>query len=88
MIRVKEKCFATHEANVAWVPLVYGPLCRTVVVNDMGSCTSVCDAVQHIKPPRDVAIGLELLGLTVVNMRCPRRVRSEAHLASSLNQTP
>jgi hypothetical protein len=37
----KGEVFQQHEANVACVALVHGPLCRTVNVDDMGSHTFV-----------------------------------------------
>ena len=40
--------FQQHEANVTWLRLVHGPLCRTVVVVIMSSHTFVCEAVQRI----------------------------------------
>lgn len=91
MIRVKEKCFETHEANVAWVLLVYGPLCRTVVVDNIGSYTSVCEAVQRVNPPRDVAIGLERSGWIRPSKtgEGPEHVRlPEANLPSFSNEAP
>lgn len=41
----KGEVFQQHEANVACVLLVQGPLFRTVVVLIMGSYTAVCEAV-------------------------------------------